>query len=388
MNFSRLLLIPLLCVSGLYFSSPAKADIRTESYVSFWWIIQEEMENGALQLGTKDEAVQEASGFSLNKARLSFYYLMPEHHIQSKVKLRMEGKFALYDAYISYQPSSLFQLYLGQMKVPSTYEVLTPEHLLDFITQATLSRNIVNYSLSKTPYISALQGVNCYYRDLGMGIKGSWNAGLDHDLFRYFVMVGNGLGANLYIGGKEKEQFIISNQFGEYLYGIRAEISPWKWINIGGHYNRNIHHDILYDETTVYDLDRTSYSVDLRVSLPFNFRAVGLYGEGVVDDDWFRDGKKNYEFSGWEARLLKGLFNDRLELGVRYDTYGFEYNESGEITHENHWTYGINYNPYPALRLQLNYITKYTVNEYEADLDDNIIFLNVQLFFHAGLAQE
>ncbi len=388
MNIERnhILLILLIILSCCFLPSLTRAEIRTESELSFWWIIHEEMETGALQAGTQDKAAQEASGFSLNKARLSFYYLIPEHHILSKVKLRMEENFILYDAYLSYQPSSLFQVYLGQMKIPSTYEVLTEDAKLDFITRTSLSSNIVNYSLSKTPYISALQGVNCYMRDMGVGIKGSWNAGQDHDLFRYFVMVGNGLGANLYVGGREKKNFIMSNEFGEYFYGIRAEMSPEESVKLGAHYNRNIHHDMLFkDEKTVYDLDRTSYSVDLHLSIAPDFRITGLYGEGVVDDDWFRDGKKNYEFSGWEFRILKGFLNNKLELGLRYDTYEFEYNESGDVTRENHWTYGISYNPYPALRLQLNYITKNTVSDCEADLDDDIILLNVALLFKAGI---
>jgi hypothetical protein len=384
-----LLLILLSGLSAGFIPCSARADIKAESYLSFWWTIYEEMENEALQLGTEDEAAEVASGFSLNKARLSFYYLIPEHHIQSKVKLRMEGSFAVYDAYISYQPSDLFKLYMGQMKVPSTYEVLTSEHLLDFITRTTLSSNIVNYSLSKTPYDSDLHDINCGNRDLGFGIKGSWNAGQDHDVFRYFLMVANGMGVGMYIGGEEKKRFIISNEFGDYFYGIRLDLSPWEWMTLGGHYDYNIHHDILLnDEETVYDLDRTSYSADLRLLLPFNFRLTGLYGEGVVDDDWFQDGKKDYEFSGWEARLFKGFLENKLEMGVRYDTYSFEYNESGDITHENHWTYGINYQPLEGLRLQMNYITKDTESEYQDDLDDNIIFLNVQLFFQAGLGQE
>jgi len=47
---------------------------------------------------------------------------------------------------------------------------------------------------------------------LGMGIKGQ----LWENKARCFAMIGNGLGANLYIGGKEHKQFIYANGFGEW----------------------------------------------------------------------------------------------------------------------------------------------------------------------------
>jgi hypothetical protein len=381
-----ILLIVTSAFACLILSQGAEAEILTEADLSIWWVIHEEMENGIRQTGTGDEAAQEASGFNLNRARASLYYSVPERDLLGKLKLRMEDDVIVHDAWISYQPFRLFHIYIGQMKIPSTYEVMTEEHKLDFITRSTFSSVVSNYSLARTPYISPLQGFNSYNRDIGVGIKGSWKAGLERDVFKYFVMAGNGLGANNDIGGKEDIGFMSSNEFGEYFYGIRAELCPWEWISLGGHHNCNVHRDMLFkDELTVFDLDRSSWSADIQISLPLGFRAGGLYGEGVVDDDWFRDGKKNYEYSSWEAKLLKSFFNNKLEAGVRVDSYEHEYNESGDVIYEDHWTCGINYNPCPEVRLQLNYITKDTVQDYEEDLDDDIIFMNIQLFFQAGL---
>lgn len=384
----RLACISILIFTACVFLAAGKAvgEVRTSGDLSMWWIIYEDVENGFRQAFTDDESAQEASGFGINRARINFYYLQPEHHILGRINLRMEQKIMLYDVYVSYQPIDLFHIYLGQMKVPSTYEALTEEYNLDFASRTTLSSNISDYSLSRAPYISSLQGVRSYYRDIGVGVKGSWDAGTDHDVFKYFVMVSNGLGANYDIGAKENDGFMMSNEFGEYFYGVRADVSPWKWMTIGGHHSRNVHNNMLYrDKSQVFDFNRSSWSADMRLDLPWNFKAVGMYGEGYVDDDWFRDGKKNYEYSGWEAKVLKGFLDGKLELGVRYDTYEYELYESDDPVTEDHWTYGINFKPHPVTRIQLNYITKDTDSEYEEDLDDNIVLMNVEMFLEAAI---
>jgi hypothetical protein len=38
------------------------------------------------------------------------------------------------------------------------------------------------------------------------------------------------------------------------------------------------------------------------------------------------------------------------------------------------------------MRIQLNYIDKNTRNRFESDIDDNILYLNLQFFFDARLS--
>ena len=78
------------------------------------------------------------------------------------------------------------------------------------------------------------------------------------------------------------------------------------------------------------------------------------------------------------------LVRDRLQLGMRYDTYGYKPVEGGILTNQNNLTLGANVIPANGIRLQLNCVFKETLNDVEPDLDDNILFLNFQYSFNAG----
>ncbi len=370
----------LIILGGAFLAGAARADLEIITDASFWWVIQEQNENGIMQIRTEDDAAREASGFNLKRARISLLPSAPQYNLYAKVQAEFSQQVNLLDAWISYRPVPFFNLYVGQMKIPSTYEVLTDEYSLDFITRTVFSQKVVNYSLATSTYEGPLTGLDAHLRDVGIGFQGSWDAGQKWDVIKYFVMVGNGLGANFSIGNAESPGFMVSNNFGDYLYGARLELAPLEWIKLGGHYDYNVHHNMLFrDRATVLDLDRTSWSTDLTIKTPWGLRAVGMYGEGVIADDWLTLDKKDYQYEGWETRVIQGFFNDRLELAARFDTYRWETNESGEPSHEDHWTYGVNWKPIPQMRLQLDYLTKTTVIAFEKDLNDNIVFLNIEV---------
>jgi len=372
-------IIAALIIGAAFFAGAVRADLEIIGDTSFWWVIQEQNENGILQIRTMDEAAREASGFNFKRARLSVLPSVPQYHLYSKFQAEFSQTVNLLDAWASFQPLPLFGLYVGQMKIPSTYEVLTDEYHLDFITRTQFSQRVVNYSLATSTYESPLTGMDSHLRDVGLGFKGSWDAGQKWDVVNYFLMAGNGLGANLGISNKESPGFMVSNNFGDYLYAGRLEIAPLQWVRLGGHYDYNVHKNMLFrDRVSVFDLDRTSWSTDLSLTAPWSMRVLGMYGQGVIADDWLTLDKKDYQYTGWEVRVLQGFFNNRLELAVRFDTYVWETNESGQSSHEDHWTYGINWNPVPQFRAQLNYITKTSVIPFEKDLNDNIVFLNLE----------
>jgi hypothetical protein len=359
-------------------------NVGFEGDMSLWWSIYEENENGILQTRTETPAADVVSGFSLKQGRVSLCYEDTEKHLGVRFQLRLEERIALLDGYGIWRPSQFFHLYLGQMKVPSTYESLASDAELDFISRSTLSRNLTDWSLSRAPYYSALYGISSHNRDLGVAVKGELGSKSKPDFASYFLMVGNGLGANLYIGGTENKEFMFSNKPGDYFYGARLDISPSRWMSFGGHYSLNKHDNMLFnDEKTVFDLDRYSWSVDSRIEAA-GARLVGMYGTGRVDDNYFYTAEKDLEYTGYEVKLLFWLIRDRLQLGARYDVYSYKFLRSGLSTDQNNLTFGVNLTPAYGVRLQLNYVLKNTDNEADPDLDDNILFLNFQYSFNTG----
>jgi hypothetical protein len=260
------------------------------------------------------------------------------------------------------------------MKTPSIYEAITPDAELDFISRSILSTNLPDWSLSRTPYYSAFYGTRTSNRDMGIGIKGK--TGYKENT-SYFLMVGNGLGPNLFIGGKENKGYAFTNDFGDYFYGARVDISPVKRLTLGGHYSLNKHNNILFnDEKTVFDLNRYSWSADLHLNL-WKAEFTTMYGAGKVKDEYFYTQAENLEYSGYELKLLLSLM-ESLQLGVRYDKYIYKFLKSGSYPDASNITFGTNFTPIQDIRIQLNYVIKKSGNEIEPDLGDNILFMNLQ----------
>ncbi len=358
-------------------------ELDIEGELGLWWVLYEGADNGIIQAGTEDPASDVASGFNLNRARLAFVYGEPDYRLSGKFQLKFEDDVDLMDCYILWNMDDSNDLYLGQFKIPSTYEVLLSNTDLDFITRSTLSSKIADWSLSKTIHYNTFYGNKSYNRDAGVGLKGAYRDCDGRDMFRYFLMIGNGIGHSLYIGARESKEFLFSNDFGDFLYAARFDWMPSDAFTIGGHYSINRHDNVLYqDEKTVFDLDRSSWSLDCRYDTD-RYRLATMYGAGAIKDDFLNIGKHDLDYSGWEAKVMIPVSDD-LELGARFDRYTTEYSENGNIAHQNNWTFGLNYMPYPDLRLQFDYIAKRTDNPIEPDPDDDIMFLNIQYYFDSG----
>jgi hypothetical protein len=357
-----------------------RGSFHFSGYVQMWATLYEELENGMRQLVTKDEARQSASGFSMRRVRLSVRSDLWGERIAAQVGLKLEQNIALLDCYALVRFGDRLNVFLGQMKIPSTYEVGTASTELDFISRTTISRNITDWSLARYP--SGFKAVivtrtKSNLRDLGIALKGN----LWKDTVGYFAMIGNGLGANWYIGGKENEQFSDTNGFGELFYGLRLDVRPLQWLTVGGHYSVNNHDNMRVqgEKGAVIDLRRKSMSADIAFTLPHRIRASGMVAGGVIDDDvFYEDGKQDYVYSGYEMKVLGSIIEDLLECGVRFDNYTFEINESGDRIKENHWTFGITYRFKDVFKCQLNYVWKKTEERGEPDRKDNILFMNVQ----------
>jgi len=358
--------------------------VRVEANTSFWWVLSERVENGLLQAGSLDEAADRASGFNFKQGRLAFAFESPNERIEAFIRLRLEERTDVIDFWGSYRAAPWLAVTIGQMKIPSTAEVLTPDHGIDFITRTTFGRNVGDFALSRTPYISSVMAVKSYDRDLGIALQGAYPDG-DTPLFGYFLMVGNGIGANRYIGGGESEEFLFTNRFGDFYYGLPAEGSPVQWMTVGTHASVNNHDDAtLGDRGPVYDIERTVWTADAEVRLPRGQRIYGFYGAGSMDD-FLESQRYRFDYSGWGIWTIQPLFEERLELCLRYDSFTTEFNDDGNETGQESLTAGLNYSPERYLRLQMNYMHKETIGEFEPDLDDDIIFLNIQFLFDAVL---
>lgn len=345
-------------------------------YVQTWWTVREELENGVRQAGSEDMAAQTTGGFSLRRARLSVADTLGSSRLRYRLEILLEENARLTDCYLAGRLVPGWELIVGQQKIPSTYESLQSSATLDFVERSLLSERIADWSLSRTPYISPYMGNRALLRDTGLGLRAAIGP------VRCFAMAGNGLGANLFIGGKQRKEFLYGNAPTDLFYGLRVDAEVRPGLTVGGHATWNRHDNSLFNDTkTVIDLHRWSWSVDLGWVLPQGVVLHGMYAAGAVDDDYYRDRRTNYEYQGYELKALAWLVPDRVQAGLRFDRYEDEFNQAGNRVVERHWTAGVNAPLGPGSRLQLNYVWKDIDEPYVPDLDDDLLLLSAQLTF-------
>ena len=387
MNRFSMIAAALLC-AVLPFGARAEgegATLRLMGDASVWWLLDEQVESGQIQPGSLDRAADSASGFNFRQGRLAFIALSPDGKMEALIRIRLEERTDIIDFYGAYHHSAPLNFYVGQMKIPSTAEVLNPDQSLDFITRSTFGQLIGDYSLSRTPYISSLMAVRSYNRDLGLALKGSFPETAGPGL-SWFLMVSNGIGGGYYVGGSESPEFLYANKFGDYFYGARVEARPVEGLMIGGHYSINRHDNvILQDKNTVADFEREAWSADAEVRFPFGLRVYGFYGQGRMDD-FFNSQHYDFDWSGWGLQAVQALAGGQVELAGRYDTMGQEFQQDGNVIEQNNWTFGANWRPNPFFRLQADYVWKDTVDKSMVDLDDDMIVLNFQFLFDLAVS--
>ena len=155
---------------------------------------------------------------------------------------------------------------------------------------------------------------------------------------------------------------------------------------------------VLNSGRKVFDLNRTSWSGDVRVAVPLaHIRLTGMYGAGRIRADYDRDDNGDLAYSGWEGRAvwnvsdfvgqfghqaLTFLARHRFEVGVRFDTYGSRVNDKREDeTTQDNWTASFNYGYRDWLKVQVNYVWRQTQHPADPDLGDDILFVNFQGLF-------
>jgi hypothetical protein len=391
----RLTPLALLCL----LASPARAyaaaeNLKLHGHAQLWFSAYEQMEEAEElhQFPSGDDAATATTGFSLYRARLGANLRLLDRFLEFNTQVRFEKNVGLLDLYLGLRFAPWLSVYFGQFKIPAPGEALTSSRDLDFIFRPNITEFLVDFSLSRTTYPSSLfYGVHCYLRDFGVGLKGDVDVG--PGILRYFLMAGNGLGANLFISGRAKPEYMLTNP-GQFFTGLRIEARDFfDILTVGGHLNYNWHDNMVFNSgRVVYDLKRISYSGDATVKIPkTGVRLGGLFGQGEIRDDYDDDGRTDLHYSGWEYRMLwranellsklaPAPFWERhtFELGVRFDKYTREWNQSGERVIQENWTFGLNYLFDRYIKVQLNYVIKRTDDPSLHDLDDDILLLSVQ----------
>lgn len=359
-------------------AQPADATaVELHGYAQLWWTVYEGAENGLRQPVTQEAAADHASGFLLRRARANGDFRVAG--VRGRLGVRLEGSpIALLDAYaIVPLRGEVAELWAGQMKIPSTYEIETPSETLDFATLGRFSEVATDYALSRSPALaSRLTGIRSCDRDLGVGVKGAVTT------LRYFFMVGNGLGANRFIGGPSTRKEIYANAFGAYFYAARLAWRPLPMIELGGHASWNDHPNaVLDDRRTVLDIRRASASADVHAALAGRFELTAMYGAGRVEDDIDNDGRTDYRYRGWEAKLIAQILPRRLRAGLRYDAFAEESYDNGaeDILHTG--TIGAAWFPRAGLRLQAEYQRNELESDTNPDRDDDLFLLTGQIIF-------
>ncbi|MBI5544160.1 MAG: hypothetical protein HY901_09745 [Deltaproteobacteria bacterium] len=373
--------------------------VEVYGYTQIWLTLWEQMEDdeGLVQYPSKDEAADALSGLSINKARVGLRLAYLDWHLSLHTQVKIDHDFNLLDLDVGWAPRRWFSLHLGQLKIPNTFEALTEDQRLDFILRSDITTALADWSLSKSQHpASLLYGSASNLRDLGLAAKGElkawgWTG-------RYFLMVGNGLGANMYFGGLTRKEYWITNK-SQFLYGGRLEVAAYDIATLGAFGSYNEHDNIVFNSgRAVYDLSRRSVGGDLRVTIPkTGARLYGLGGEGQIRDDFNSDGHIDLRYSAWAAAAIWDLVplvawltdsqlpeGHALELAGRFEHLSFEMDDSGSQVHRDQVTFGASYVAAERLKVQLNYVLRSTEDPLHPERDtlaNNVLFANFQASF-------
>ncbi|MBD3322492.1 MAG: hypothetical protein GF350_15425 [Chitinivibrionales bacterium] len=362
---------------------PDTNSLSFSGYGQFWFKY-EHVENGKFHQTTGEQAAQEATGFSINRLRLFFGGFVPSTRAFFSIGARLENRIELLDCYAGWYFHPLLQVILGQCKVPSASELLQAPSQTDFISVSRVSAEMAEWMFIRTPYIGLYEKSRSYRRDAGLSIKG-FSA---DSCIAYHCMIGNGFGANRFMGGYEKHRSgnFFANKAGDFFYGIRLDTRAIPFIRLGAAGSINRHENLIANDTkTVRHFDRRNAVADIDFHFPFRIQLSGLYALGMVGDNYAGSAKleKNaLDYSGFSCALIGGAFwKERVCAGVRFDRYMYEFDENTHEYADDQVTIGISFTHKPALLLQWNYIYKKYKEQYRRGLDDNILVLNVRFAF-------
>ncbi len=385
-------IVLLLVLSG---SGTARAveltpGVDATAYAGFRFTLYEQMEetSGLVQQPQGEKAAASATGFAIDQARVRLTGHFLKDRLSLVLELRLEKGPALLDAYGEWRFAPWLAVRLGQFRIPSGWENLVSDRDLDFPLRPAIETALADYALSRTTYASSLfYGNKSWRRDVGLGLAGDIDIRIG--TLRYLAMLGNGLGANLFIGGTTEREYLVSNK-GQFFYGLRIDLLDLFGVaRLGGHVSYNRHDNIVFNSgRTVLDLDRLTWSADAGFQIPkTGLRVHGMVAGGRIDDDFDANGRRDFSFFGGDVRLmwrldpliraLGGDWSDdqHLEVGVRYERNDTVTDESDFTIRHHAVTTGVQWAYDPYLKIHLNWIVRRTQDPTQRDLDDDAVLL-------------
>jgi hypothetical protein len=369
-------------------------DLEISGYFQAWFTLVEQMEDaqGLFQHITNDPAADFTSGYRLARLRMKLDYTFLHDKVGISGLLKLEGDPGMLDVNARWMPWKWLTVQIGQMRIPSTAENLRSDRDLPFVLRTDLSDALADFALSRTNYPSSLMhGNRSYRRDFGLAVKGRYKG--RHFAARAFLMMGNGLGANLFISGDTARGFLITNK-AQFFWGARVEIEPWpQHLVLGGHASYNRHDNVVFNSgRAVLDIDRLSGSADLELRFKrLGLRLGGLGGYGEINEDFNVDGRTDFRYWGGSGYLLWNLqpmlrratggrfgIHHHIVLAFRYERYASNWDENPEWTLQTTYTAGVTYRYQNHVKLQLNAVLRRTDRPFQPDLNDDLYVLSLQ----------
>jgi Phosphate-selective porin O and P. len=277
-----------------------------------------------------------ANTFQIRRARFDI-----KGNLSKKAEYRVQFDFAnsakLIDAFLKYKFTNAFNVQVGQFKVPFSLE--NP--------YSPLKMESIEYSqvISKLSGFSDLSGLSGNGRDLGLAVYGGFihNNDKNFNYFEYNVGVFN--------GGKINAKDIDTRKD----FAGRIEVHPIKPATVGFSYYNGMYDNDLTNDTTAL-AERIRYGAGLKYDDgKYLLRAEYIWGT-TAD----KESKGYYAVAGMKFAKQLGSF-------IKYDY--FQSDITADNTASTWYVCGLEYWPFPYIRLQVNYTLKNKsvegINEYK-----------------------
>jgi phosphate-selective porin OprO/OprP len=232
----------------------------------------------------------------------------------------------LLDAYTSYKIADYLKFTAGQFKVPFSLESLTNDSQLEFIDRSQVDNALAGRS---TDVIGNQNG-----RDIGADISGNFVKINNNYLFDYTFGVFNGAGYDVTTDNNNHKD--IAGRLG---------IHPISNLSIAGDF---------YNGVGFYAIGTAKAANHKRDREGVDARYV--IGRLAVQAEYDAGTDETTKRAGWYAQATYFVLPQKLQLGVKYDTYDPSKAVANDIS--NYYIGGVNYFFNSWAKLSLNYVDR------------------------------
>jgi phosphate-selective porin OprO/OprP len=232
----------------------------------------------------------------------------------------------LLDAYTSYKIADYLKFTAGQFKVPFSLESLTNDSQLEFIDRSQVDNALAGRS---TDVIGNQNG-----RDIGADISGNFVKINNNYLFDYTFGVFNGAGYDVTTDNNNHKD--IAGRLG---------IHPISNLSIAGDF---------YNGVGFYAIGTAKAANHKRDREGVDARYV--VGGLAVQAEYDAGTDETTKRAGWYAQATYFVLPQKLQLGVKYDTYDPSKAVPNDIS--NYYIGGVNYFFNSWAKLSLNYVDR------------------------------